>query len=386
MGAGSGPVDMAGGRLSLETGGVIYNPFVLSAARVEVSVDQVDALGAPLVTTWAGLVSGAGMLVKTGRGELRLAGANTFSGGLTIEGGMVAVSQGAGLGRGLVRLAGGGVSLVSNVTVTNTIEVVASATRLASALNAQSQPYRATLAGSINGAGSVVKVGAGTLWATGSWAPQGGTVVQEGVLLANGQIEGGVRVEGGVLGGRGRAGAVVVGAGGTLAPGDGYGVLTMTSLRPEAGARLICSVDRADLGPGSGYAFGRVEGRLDLAALGPTARACWVLNGKLGKFDLTRDQRFELWRYDELILAPGITLPDCFELDASAWVSTLGEGFDASRLGLTHDALTKTVSLVYASPVPEPSGYGLTLAGGAGLWVFICRVRKRWAVGRRVSR
>ena len=386
LGAGSGPVDMAGGRLSLETGGIIYNPLVLSAARVEVLTDQVDALASPLGTTWAGLVSGAGMLVKAGRGELRLAGANTFTGGLTIAGGMVAVSQGTGLGRGLVRLEGGGVSLISNVAVTNAIEVVASASRLSSALNAQSQPYRATLAGSVSGVGSVVKVGAGTLWATGPWAPQGGTVVQEGVLMANGRIEGVVRVEGGVLGGRGRAGAVVVAGGGTLAPGDGSGALTMTSLRLEAGARLICAVERADLGPGSGHAFGLVEGRLDLAALGPTDRARWVLGGKLEKFDLTRDQSFVLWRYGELTLAPGVVLPDCFELDATAWRSALGEDFDASWLGLTHDALSRTVSLVYASPVPEPSGYGLTLAGGAGLCAFIRRARKRWALGARVAR
>lgn len=210
--------------------------------------------------------------------------------------------------------------------------------------------------------------------------------MQEGVLLANGQLEGGVRVEGGVLGGRGRTGAVFVGAGGTLAPGDGYGVMTMTRLRPEAGARLICAVDRADLGPGSGYAFGLVEGRLDLAALGPTARACWVLTGKLGKFDLARDHRFELWRYGELILAPGVTLPDCFEPDASAWCSVLGEGFDVSRLGLSHDTRAKTVYLDYTSPVPEPGGYGLTLSGGVGLWAFIRRVRTRRAVGGRVTR
>ncbi len=385
LGAGYGPVDMAGGRLSLETGGILYNLLVLSAARVEVHADRVDAQAAPLGTTWAGVVSGTGMLVKTGRGELRLAGANTFSGGLTIAGGMVAVSQGTGLGRGPVRLAGGGVSLISNVTVTNAIEVVASASRLASSLNAQSQPFRATLAGPVSGVGSVVKVGAGTLWTTGSWAPQGGTVVQEGGLMANGQIEGAVRVEGGVLGGRGRAGAVVVAAGGVLAPGDGSGALTMSSLRVEAGARLVCAVERADLGPGSGHAFGLVEGRLDLAALGPTARARWVLGGKLERFDLTRDQSFVLWRYEELSLAPGIALPDCFELDASAWRAALGEDFDASWLGLSHDALSKTVSLVYASPVPEPSGYGLTLACGAGLWAFIRRVRRRWAACGRVT-
>lgn len=382
LGAGSGAVDMAGGRLSLETAGNIYNPLKLSAARVAIAVDQLDAMNAPLVTSWAGLVSGAGTLIKTGRGELRLAGANTFAGGVTIEGGMVAVSQGSGLGQGGVRLDGGGLSLISNVTVTNAIEVVAAGSRLSSSLNSQSRPYLAYLTGTVSGVGGVVKVGAGTLWGTGSWTHAGGTLVQEGVLVANGRIAGEVRVAGGVLGGRGRLGAVVVGYGGTLAPGDAYGVLTMSSLRLEEGARLLYVLDRADLGPGGGYAYGMVEGLLDLASLDRTHRARWVLGGKLGNFDLARDQRFVLWRYGELSLAPGLALPDCLELDASAWRSVLGEGFDPARLTLAADRLGRTVYLEYSAPLPEPAWYGLTLAGGVGAFALgRHRRRKKDGIG-----
>lgn len=75
----------------------------------------------------------------------------------------------------------------------------------------------------------------------------------------------------------------------------------------------------------------------------------------------------------------------CFRRACGRLACGVGEDFDASWLGLSHKALSKTVSLVYASPVPEPSGYGLTLAGGAGLWAFIRRVRRPWAVGGRVT-
>lgn len=376
LGAGESTVEMAGGRLSLETAGNIYNPLKLSAARVAIAVDQLDALTTPWVTTWVGQVSGAGALVKTGRGELRLAGANTFAGGVTIEGGMVAVSQSSGLGQGGVRLDGGGLSLISNVMVTNAIEVVAAGSRLSSSLNSQSRPYVAYLTGAVNGVGGVVKVGAGTLWATGSWAHTGGTVVQDGVLMADGRIAGELRVAGGVLGGRGRVGAVVVADGGTLAPGDAYGILTMSSLRLEAGARLLCVLDRTDLGPGGGYAYGMVEGALDLSSLDRTHRARWVLGGKLGNFDLARDQRFVLWRFGELSLAPGLALPDCLELDASAWRAVLGDGFDPARLTLAADSLGRTVYLDYSAALPEPAWYGFTLAGSVGAFA-LGRRRKR---------
>ena len=385
LGAGSGRVEMAGGRLRLATSGAIYNALVLSAARVEVEVGAGDATAAE-VTTWVGRVSGAGTLVKVGAGELRLAGANLFQGGLVVAEGMVAASQGSSLGPGVIRLAGGGLSLISNVTIMNALEVTATAARLSSDLNAQSVPYRATLTGALTGGGGVVKVGAGTIWATGAWAHLGGTVVQEGVLMADGRIDGEVRVAGGLLGGRGRVGAVVVGDGGTLAPGDAYGALTMSSLRLENGARLLCLLDRADLGPGGGYAIGVVEGRLDLGALSPSHKARWVLSGKLGNFDLARDQRFVLWRYGELSLAPGVALPDCLELDASAWRAALGDGFDPARLRLTDESLTRTVYLDYSAPLPEPGGYGVTLAGSVGAFALLRRRNnKRNGFGGRVG-
>lgn len=376
LGAGSGAVEMAGGRLSLESGGAIYNPLLLTAARMEVAVGTDVATLAPTVATWAGVISGQGKLIKTGEGELRLAGANTFVGGVLVQGGMVVVSQGGGLGQGGVRLEGGGLGFISNLTVTNAIEVAATGCLLSSELNAQAQPYRVTMAGGLSGAGSVVKVGAGTIWATGTWAQEGGTSVQQGGLMANGVLRGTVRVAGGFLGGAGRVGDVEVVAGGLLAPGSTYGVLTMSSLRLEQGAEVLCALDRADLGPGGGYAFGMVEGRLDLGALGPGRPAKLSLGGRLVNFDLARDQRFVLWRYGELVLAADATLPGCFDLDASVWQARLGDGFDPARLRLSADPLGRTVYLDYYSPIPEPGWYGLAMSGAVGVVAWLRRQRR----------
>ncbi len=47
---------------------------------------------------YGGSMSGSGMLVKSGAGVLTLGGANTYSGGTTIRGGVVSISSNANLG------------------------------------------------------------------------------------------------------------------------------------------------------------------------------------------------------------------------------------------------------------------------------------------------
>jgi autotransporter-associated beta strand protein len=72
----------------------------------------------------AGSNTGTGALVKTGPGELILAAANAFSGGLTVETGKVTVNHSGALGTGTATV-GAGATLAVNNAVTNAIVVAA---------------------------------------------------------------------------------------------------------------------------------------------------------------------------------------------------------------------------------------------------------------------
>ena len=83
--------------------------------------------------------------------------------------------------------------------------------------------------------GALTKIGAGTMRLTAANSYGGGTTVSAGRLLVNsatgsGTGNGSVTVDGGVLGGTGRiAGAVFVLPGGTIAPGNSIGALTISN-------------------------------------------------------------------------------------------------------------------------------------------------------------
>jgi fibronectin-binding autotransporter adhesin len=106
-----------------------------------------------------------------------------------------------------------------------------------------------TLAGTLGGAGSLIKAGAGTVILSGANTYGGGTTIHEGTLLVNngagsGTGPGAVTVNaGGTLGGSGAiSGSVTFGAGATNAPGaaaGATGTLTVNNSVTNAGVLAI---------------------------------------------------------------------------------------------------------------------------------------------------
>ncbi len=149
----------------------------------------------------ANLASGTGgALIKVGTGTLTLTGLNTYSGGTSFNGGIVAVNSEANLGAGPLSFNGGGLQALAAGGGLTTAKAIT--------LNAGGGTFFAdagtisTFSAAISGAGSLTKDGLGSLDLTGENVYQGGTVLKAGTLTVHsGQALGlgNVTVNGGIL-------------------------------------------------------------------------------------------------------------------------------------------------------------------------------------------
>jgi fibronectin-binding autotransporter adhesin len=111
-------------------------------------------------TTYSGVLSGTGGLVKFGAGTLTLTGNNTYTGSTTVSKGTLAIGDGGTAG-----------SLVGAVKLTPGTSLVFN------------RSDASTYAGNITGTGSLTKLGVGTLTLTGSNTFKGDTTVSAGTLV-----------------------------------------------------------------------------------------------------------------------------------------------------------------------------------------------------------
>jgi autotransporter-associated beta strand protein len=179
--SGSGSLTKAGsGTLTLTstntyTGGTTVSGGTLQVGNGitgSISGNVVDggtlAFNLPNAVTFAGIVSGSGVLVQQGGSTLTLTGSNTYTGGTTISSGTLRIGNGGTTG-----------SIASNVSD--------NATMIFNRSDAVS------FGGLINGTGSVSQAGAGTLILTGANTYTGGTTISSGTLqIGNGGTTGSV--------------------------------------------------------------------------------------------------------------------------------------------------------------------------------------------------
>lgn len=210
--------------------------------------------GARLILHHAALVSlpqalaGDGQLVKRGAGDLRLSGANAFSGTLQVAEGAVALYT-TTAGRPAIELNGGRLALTEFFNAPSAPAVFASlsGTNAAAQLDPNynnvytagvrrvvvEQDVHTTFAGQVIAGTTdrdiqLIKGGTGTLALAGISTYGGGTQVSGGVLRVDGAIgTGAVEVAAGAtLGGTGLVGGPVTSAG-TVAPGASTGALQL---------------------------------------------------------------------------------------------------------------------------------------------------------------
>jgi outer membrane autotransporter protein len=169
---GTGKVDMAAGTtLAFAQDGVaLVNAFTLNGdPAVDVAGGRTGKLGGAIADG-----SSPGMLEKTGSGRLVLTGANTYTGGTTIQAGTLQIGAGGKAG-----------SLSGDVT-NHSVLVFDRGDEL-------------TFAGAISGTGSLIQQGAGTLVLTGANTYSGGTTVTAGTLKGNTQSLAGAIADHGAL-------------------------------------------------------------------------------------------------------------------------------------------------------------------------------------------
>ncbi len=217
LGAAAGALTFSGGTLATMGSFDIARSITLAqAGRFEV------AGGTELGLT--GAVAGAGDLVKSGAGILRLDNAgNAYRNTHILAGTLV----------------GNAATIRGDIDNAGTLVF--------------EQAADASYGGAMSGTGSFVKNGAGTLGLTGdSSGYRGTTTVNGGRLAMQGRLGGSISIgAGGVLGGNGTIGSgagstITVAAGGVLSPGNSIGALTIDGdLAVQRGARFAVETNPA---------------------------------------------------------------------------------------------------------------------------------------------
>ena len=192
--------------------------------------------------SFGGAISGSGAVVQIGPGTTILTGTNSYSGGTAINAGVLAVSADANLGAAAGGLAfnGGTLQFLSGFTTSRAVTLNAGGGAFDTNGNS------ATLAGAIGGSGGLSKIGAGTLTLTGASSYRGATAVNAGALVVNGSIaNSAVTVNAGaVLSGVGTVGATTINSGGTFAPGNSPGTMTVAgNLAFQSGALYLVQIN-----------------------------------------------------------------------------------------------------------------------------------------------
>ncbi len=226
----TGPVTINGGTLDVDTtavtgaGTVTLNTGLITGSGGSLSAAAFD-LRAGTVTA---SLAGSGALTKTTAGTVTLSGNNSFSGGLSVEAGLLVATAKGSLGAGNVVITGGGITVThtdaaeratllvnggaisfSTLTEARVGAIVGDAALALSndsgqalTLTVGTNGASTSYAGVLSGSGSLTKDGAGTFTLAGANTYTGGTSVAGGKLVlanANALGAGPLAIRGGTL-------------------------------------------------------------------------------------------------------------------------------------------------------------------------------------------
>ncbi|MDR1498349.1 MAG: autotransporter-associated beta strand repeat-containing protein [Puniceicoccales bacterium] len=192
-------------------------------------------------STLNGALTGNGGLVKTGVGTLTLGAENTYAGGISVLEGALSIASDANLGRGENRLNGGALNLTGTQYGSNWIIEANNGT-----LSTVTPGGTSVFNGNITGAGTLSKVGAGTLEFNGR--------VVTPLILTNGTI-----------GGNGTITNATFAAGTAISPGEAGTIGTINLGSPGTLTKFNDVTFNIDVGAGGGADLVWVAGNAQFA-------------------------------------------------------------------------------------------------------------------------
>jgi autotransporter-associated beta strand protein len=140
------------------------------------TISTIDTNG--LGATFSGVLSGGGALAKAGAGTLVLSGANSYTGGTFLNGGVINVSADNNLGDSTGGLTLNGGTLQFGAAFTSARDVVLNGGTI------DTNGFDGSFSGALSGAGGLTKEGAGILTLSGASGYGGATLIEEGTLRA----------------------------------------------------------------------------------------------------------------------------------------------------------------------------------------------------------
>jgi len=239
---GGGPVRIAGAQFAVDGYTVQGDGITLDNANSVIRVGDGTAAGANMTATMNVALSGTGGISKEDAGRLILGGANTYTGGTTVKGGV---------------LQGSATSLQG--AIVNNAEVAFDQDKTAG-----------IYAGAMSGTGKLRKIGTGTLTLASANSYSGGTLVDAGTLATDtsGALGmGAVSIASGAalqFGGKADAGKLAIANQGTLRLQDGANAASAT-VTNAAGAQV--RIDLATTGASIGSLGGAGDVVLGAKAL-----------------------------------------------------------------------------------------------------------------------
>jgi autotransporter-associated beta strand protein len=165
--------------LTTSAAGLLTNSSGSIEARVILEASQDWSSDSGTTLTVNGVVSDNGAsatLTKAGAGTLLLGAANTFTGGVNINAGTLAITNGGGAGPGTIAITNATLRTTANMTVGNPVTLAG-----AGGTVSVDTATTSTFTGSISGTGALTKSGAGT-------AVLSGTNSFNGLVLSNGTL------------------------------------------------------------------------------------------------------------------------------------------------------------------------------------------------------